>query len=160
MTQSNSLTCKCGAEVPLTIETTGAVLAATVACPRCGARVHLGGDPRWTVGTTFAAVLIAGEAVGLLILAATLKTFEGMYRDIGSPLPGPTKVLLHTRAPLFGAALLLVFGGVAAWLRSARRAWAGSALMWWLVLVGAAFVAASLVALYLPIFSLAGSIQQ
>jgi len=120
---------------------------------------RLAGDAkRFRVVAIIAAVLLLPQAVGHLVIPATvLPTFEQMFSDMGGELPAVTQTLVSL-GPALGI-ILVIIDGLIFWAcyRLARRYWIG--LLFVPLFAVGALSALFVQALYLPMFSVVTLVQ-
>ena len=112
--------------------------------------------PPFTLLDRLATYLAAAPALVLVAFPLVSRTFADMYKDFGGPLPWSTRVALLPWFPLLLAAVvvaLLVVASRAGTLSSRRI------LIAFAFVFGCTSVGLCILAMYLPLFGVAGSIQ-
>jgi hypothetical protein len=150
---------KCAAPLAATVE---GERRAAIACTACGFSSSLplkGPEPAGLRPVDWVLCgFIALGALGLAVEAASLSAFERMFRDFGGELPFLTSLVLRAWLPavLLGLVASLATAGTVLRSKSIKG---GRALLVAALLIACTGGPGVLVALYLPIFRLAGSIR-
>lgn len=112
----------------------------------------------WILGSGMVALLLAAVAVNLVV-----PQFQDIFDGFGAQLPWLTMVFVKHRHAFFLLPLLplLLWWGLARTARKASGAGRHAAMIALLVALGLTFVMVPLaiIAMYLPIFSLAGAVD-
>jgi hypothetical protein len=105
------------------------------------------------------AVALVGVCAVWLVQLAVVPAFAAMFADFGGPLPDLTKAVIAPYAAVASSALTVGLATAGLVLRAVRGGALGRAALVGAALVPVATVPLEIVALYWPIYALAGEIR-